>query len=162
MKINYSLLFLLLLLGISAGVHGQENTKRTRPKVISYYTDLLLPIRDTVIICGEEIEVGSYFHKNWQVSVEVIGFGKSKESDLEKGFYIIKQKPKQNITYQLAIQCLNDKAKLVFHRTVYVAKNEEEKKQIEQRLKEKFEAEKKRIEKVGKTRYIDMSQTGKF
>ena len=161
---NYSfLLFTLLLLGTFAGVYGQEKTKRTMPKRVRSHEQLLLPPRDTVIMRGEEIEVGSYLHEKWQVSVEVVDFGKSKKSDLEKGFYVIKQKPRQTITYRLVIQHLNDDSRYRIDRTVYVAKNEEEKKQLEQRLKEKIEAERKQREeqkKAGKI-VLDFSKLKK-
>ena len=70
------------------------------------------------------------------VAIEVVNFGKSKKKDFEKGFYVIKQKPKQTTTYTL-VAYSEDNHKTQFKRTVYVAKNEEEKRKFEELAREK-------------------------
>ena len=98
-KITKRLLFLLLVFGMSMEADGQEKTKRTLPKrVKGGRVGLLIPARDTVIMRGETIEVGTYLHKKWMGSAEIEGYGRSKKSDMEKGYYTIIQKPKQTIT----------------------------------------------------------------
>ena len=143
MNKNYYLLFLLLLLGTSVGVYGQKRTMPDPRKGPHSHRpeNLIIPIQDSVILHGEEIEVGAFLSKKWDaLGVEVSGLGKSQESDFKKGFYVIKQKPKQTITYKFVIQ--ESEIRVVYYRTVYVAKNEEEKKQLEKQIKEKFEAKK--------------------
>jgi len=94
-----------------------------------------------VIMRGEAIEVGTYLSRKWMRGAEIEGFGSSKKSDMENGYYTIIQKPKQTITYRIKhIDPEGDK--LVFRRTIYVAKTAEERKQLEKQLKEKLEAEK--------------------
>jgi hypothetical protein len=136
---------LLLVLGVAENVYGQKTTRRVAPQMIRNHPDLLIPVRDTVIMRGEGIEVGAYFHKNWLTGVEIVGFGKSKKSDLNKGFYIIKQNPKQTITYQLVIQDPLSNNRIGYQRTIYVAKTAEEKKQLEKKLEEKLESERKSV-----------------
>ena len=164
------LVFLLLLLGASAaGGFGQDKTKRTPPngKQIfegyhnDYLENVIIPLRDTVIIRGEEIEIGAWLSENWDYkSVEIVGFGKSKEKDYKKGIYLKKLKPQQTTTYEL-ISCDQRGVKHKMKRTVYVAKNEEEKKQFEKlaRQKEKEEKERRRARVEGKTTVIkDLSK----
>ena len=162
-KLVRRLLFLLLVFGMSTGVYGQERAKKLPLKTGRFLQeDLLLPKNDTVIMQGAEIKVGAYLYKKWYRSVEIVGFGKSKESDFEKGFYFIQQKPKRTITYQLVVQEVHNNRKTMFTRTVYVAKTEEEKMQLEKQLKEKREAEKKRMEEQGRTGQIDFSGLKQF
>ena len=58
------------------------------------HNQAFIPIFDTVIMRGEKIEVGAYLHEKYLREIEIVGFGKSKKSDLEKGYYVIEQKPK--------------------------------------------------------------------
>ena len=138
---KYTILFILMAVALSSGVYGQEQTKRVLPKGIRGPWDLLLPKRDTVIMRGEEIEVGAYLLKEkFLEEVEIVGFGKSKKSDFEKGYYAIKQKPKQTITYEFNWK--PNKWGITDIRTVYVAKTEEEKKKLEEMLEKKRQEEK--------------------
>ena len=163
------LVFLLLLLGVSVSGFCQDKVKRTRPDGMQifqgYHTNfkenVIIPLRDTVIIRGEEIEIGAWLSENWDYkSVEIVGFGKSKEKDYKKGIYLKKLKPQQTTTYEL-ISCDQRGVKHKMKRTVYVAKNEEEKKQFEKlaRQKEKEEKERRRARVEGKTTVIkDLSK----
>jgi len=141
-KITRCLLILLLVFGMSTGADGQEKAKRTLPKMVKGgRVGLLIPVRDTVIMRGEAIEVGTYLHKTWTRGAEIEGYGVSKKSDMEKGYYTIIQKPKQTITYRIK-HIDPEGSKIAFRRTIYVANTAEEKKQLEKQLKEKPEAEK--------------------
>ncbi len=138
---KYILLFLLLAVGLSPEVYGQKvNRSKSYPTQKAYYpygyepSHPLLPQRDTVIIRGEEIEVGSYLSTQWHKSFEIIGYGKAKKSDIRKGFYKIKLKPKQTTTYEFDYVEVNGFTARK-GRIVYVAKTAEEKKQLEERLK---------------------------
>jgi hypothetical protein len=71
-------------------------------------------------------------------TIEVVNFGKSKKKDLKKGYYVIKQRPKQTITYTI-LSWGDQNDKFSFKRTVYVAKDEEEKKQFEKLARQKVE-----------------------
>jgi len=100
-KITRCLLILLLVFGMSTGADGQEKTKRALPKGMKTRLDLLIPRRDTVIMRGDTIEVGTYLHERMMSGAEIEGYGKSKKSDMENRFYTITQKPKQTITYRI-------------------------------------------------------------
>ena len=164
------LVFLLLLLGASAaGGFGQDKTKRTPPngKQIfegyhnDYLENVIIPLRDTVIMQGEEIEIGAWLSKSWDfVIFEIVGFGKSKKKDYEKGIYLKKLKPNKTTTYEM-ISYSQDNIKYGHKRTVYVAKNEEEKKEFEKLARQKEEEKRKLLK--GKRRpdggiEIDMSK----
>ena len=149
---KYIVLFLLLAVGMSS--YGQDNNKKNR---INLYeglrvklggfvpqgfnpTDPFLPRRDTVIVRGEEIEVGAYLSERVIKDVEVVGFGKSQKSDLEKGSYIIKLKPKRTTTYEFkwTDNFGGRSRKVTSGRIVYVAKTAKEKKQLEEKLNAKL------------------------
>ena len=138
---KYILLLLLMVVSLSSEVYGQKvNRSKSYPTQKAYYpygyepSHPLLPQRDTVIIRGEEIEVGSYLSTQWQKSFEIIGYGKAKKSDIRKGFYKIKLKPKQTTTYEFYYVEVNG-FKARKGRIVYVSKTAEEKKQLEEKLK---------------------------
>ena len=113
--------------------------------------DPIIPIRDTVIMRGEEIYIGAYLFNNKHETIkeiEVVGFGKSKKSDVEKGYFTVKLKPKQTTTYEIRyISSRHDFTPLAGKqipnkRTVYVAKTEAEKKEFEKIIEEKERARK--------------------
>ena len=97
---KYILLFLLVVVVLSPEVYGQKRWKDFCPPGFSF-NDPLLPRRDTVIMRGEEIEVGGYLKEGWIKDFEIVGYGKAKKSDIRKGIYSIKLKPKQTITYEV-------------------------------------------------------------
>ena len=141
-------ILLLLLLGVSvADGFGQDKTKRTPPQIFqgsrNYREEAIIPSHDTVIMRGEEIEIGGWLFSKHIPAIEIDGFGKSKKKDLKKGIYVIKQKPKQTTTYKIFSYDL-DGTNLICTRTVYVAKNEEEKKEFEKLAKEKVRERKDR------------------
>ena len=158
LRVMKKYLFLLFLLGVglSGGVWGQKKDREIPKKVVnpilqmSYplwanmfiHNQAFIPIFDTVIMRGDKIEVGAYLHEKYLKEIEIVGFGKSKKSNLEKGYYVIEQKPKQTITYE--IKCsINTPFYLrpvTIKRTVYVAKTEEEKKMYQEMI------EKRRLE----------------
>ena len=158
MKKNILFLFVMAV-GFSSAVYGQEHKKdssekkipnfriiRSETRTIKSFTppgvpssDPFLPARDTVIMRGEEIEVGAFFSEQVIKEVEIIGFGKSKKSDFEKGSYIIKLKPKQTITYEFKWNEVGWGERRS-GRIVYVAKTEEEKKQLEEKLKASWQS----------------------
>ena len=158
-------ILLLLLLGVSvADGFGQDKTKRTPPNIFKgkryFREEAVIPSHDTVIMKGEEIELGSWLFPKHIPAIEIDGFGKSKKKDLEKGIYVIKQKPKKTTTYKFFSYEIDGTSRVV-ERTVYVAKNEEEKKQFEKlaRQKEKEEKERRRARVEGKTTVIkDLSK----
>ena len=83
---------------------------------------------------GEKIEVGAYLGKGVIESIEVIGYGKSTKSDLNKGIYTIKLKPKQTTTYEYKYFSGVTGSKRQQGRIVYVAKTVEEKKMLEEKI----------------------------
>ncbi|MBR4999722.1 MAG: hypothetical protein IKY11_02190 [Rikenellaceae bacterium] len=135
---KYILLFLLLAVGLSSEVYGQKRWRDFCPPGFDF-TAPLLPRRDTVIMRGEEIEVGCYLDKKWGKDFEIVGYGKAKKSDYEKGSkegsynkYSIKLKPKQTTTYEFRWFGFNREQRS--GRIVYVAKTAEEKKQLEEKI----------------------------
>ena len=143
---KYIILFLLLAAGFSSEVYGQQvkteksdqrMEKRLMPKGFQDW-DPLLPRRDTVIMRGEEVEVGGYLSEGGTKNFEIIGYGKAKKSDYKKGYYSIKLKPKQTTTYEF--RWIRNSRSDVMHsgRIVYVAKTAEEKKQLEEKLNAKL------------------------
>ena len=142
------LVFLLLLVGMAVSGFGQDKTKRTPPQIFqgsrNYREEAIIPSHDTVIMQGEEIELGSWLFPKHIPAIEIDGFGKSKKKDLEKGIYVINQKPKQTTTYKF-FSYDTDGTKLICTRTVYVAKNEEEKKEFEKLAKEKVRERKDQV-----------------
>ena len=136
---KYILLFLLVVVGLSSEVYGQKRWKDFCPPGFSF-NDPLLPRRDTVIMRGEEIEVGGYLKEGWIEDFEIVGYGKAKKSDYKKGSkegsynkYSIKLKPKQTTTYEF--RWVDDYGVMHRGRIVYVAKTAEEKKQLEEKVK---------------------------
>ena len=131
-------LFLLFLL-LPSVVCGQERKmpNLTKGPHLDIRQNAIIPVTDTVIMQGEEIEVGAWLF-NFMTTIEVVNFGKSKKKDLEKGYYVIKQRPKQTITYTI-LSWGDQNDKFSFKRTVYVAKDEEEKKQFEKLARQKVE-----------------------
>ena len=147
---KYILLFLLLAVGLSPEVYGQKvNRSKSYPTQKAYYpygyepSHPLLPQRDTVIIRGEEIEVGSYLSTQWHKSFEIIGYGKAKKSDYKKKFdrkkgifdnkYSIKLKPKHTTTYEFRWIDWRGYEE-IWGRKVYVAKTEEGRKRMQKQL----------------------------
>ena len=127
----------MLALGFSFVVYGQQaksKYRKSNQRLIKPYTppgfphwEPLLPRRDIVIMLGEEIEVGGYLSEQMWSGLEIIGYCKAKKSDIRKGIYSIKLKPKQTITYEVMMISSWSGSKLRFGRIVYVAKNAEEK-----------------------------------
>ena len=150
---KYILLFLLLAVGLSSEVYGQqvrEGKSYQRTVQLWYprgFVSHELPRRDTVIMLGEEIEVGGYLSVEETKQFEIIGYGKAKKSDYKKKFdrkkgifdnkYSIKLKPKQTTTYEFKWLDF-DGYKERSGRIVYVAKTAEEKKQLEEKLNAKL------------------------
>ena len=136
------LLFLLLAVGLSSEVYGQKVNRGISYKSFAPWgfdsTYPLLPRRDTVIMLGEEIEVGSYLSTQWHKSFEIIGYGKAKKSDIRKGIYKIKLKPKQTTTYEFHYVESNGRFWARLGRIVYVAKTAEEKKQLQEKINTKL------------------------
>ena len=139
---KYILLFLLVVVGLSPEVYGQKRWKDFCPPGFSFNAPLL-PRRDTVIMCGEEIEVGGYLKEEWIKNFEIVGYGKAKKSDYKKGSkegsynkYSIKLKPKQTTTYEFRWICNSRNRSDVMQsgRIVYVAKTAEEKKRLEKKI----------------------------
>ena len=157
---KYILLFLLLAVGLSSEVYGQGkiNTEKLKslPRTLEDFTppgisedSPFLPMRDTVIMLGEEIEVGAYLCEVSCKRVEIVGYGKSKKSHLKKvdgyeykkGTYFIKVKPNRTTTYEF-IWTDDVGWELRDGRIVYVAKTAEEKKQLEEMLNAKLGSKK--------------------
>ncbi len=152
---KYFILFLLLAVGLSSAVYGQQVREgKSYQRTVQKFTprnfqdwDPLLPRRDTVIMRGEEIEVGGYLSEEENKDFEIIGYGKAKKSDYKKKFdykkgvfdnkYSIKLKPKQTTTYEFKWKEW-DGATNYSGRIVYVAKTAEEKKMLEEKLKASF------------------------
>ena len=150
---KYFILFLFVVVGLSTEVYGQQ-TRPRRPNqrtVQAWYPrgfiHPVLPRRDTVIMRGEEIEVGGYISKEETKQFEIIGYGKAKKSDYKKKFdykkgifdnkYSIKLKPKQTTTYEFRWVSFYG-IEMLEGRIVYVAKNAEEKKILEEKLNAKL------------------------
>ena len=147
------LLFLLLAVGLSSTVYGQqvrEGKSYQRTVQIWYprgFVSHELPRRDTVIMLGEEIEVGGYLSVEETKQFEIIGYGKAKKSDYKKKFdhkkgifdnkYSIKLKPQQTTTYEFRWVSFYG-IEMLEGRIVYVAKNAEEKKILEEKLNAKL------------------------
>ena len=158
------LVFLLLLVGMAVSGFCQDKTKRTPPNIFNgkryFREEAIIPSYDTVIMRGEEIELGSWLFAKHIPAIEIDGFGKSNKKDLEKGIYVIKQKPKKTTTYKFFSYEI-DGTRDVLERTVYVAKNEEEKKEFEKLARQKEEEKRKLLK--GKRRpdggiELDMSK----
>ena len=148
---KYILLILLVVVGLSSEVYGQQaekvkSIKRTYTKFTPkgfHDVDPLLPRRDTVIMLGDEIEVGGYLSEEEVKQFEIIGYGKAKKSDYKKKFdhkkglfdnkYSIKLKPKKTTTYEFK-WIEHNGSEAHGGRKVYVAKTAEEKKQLEEKI----------------------------
>ena len=142
------ILLLLLAVGLSSTVYGQVREGKSYQRTVQIwyprgFVSHELPRRDTVIMLGEEIEVGGYLSVEETKQFEIIGYGKAKKSDYKKKFdrkkgifdnkYSIKLKPKRTTTYEFKwIQW--DGSQIGSGRIVYVAKTAEEKKQMEEKL----------------------------
>ena len=150
---KFILLFLLLAICLSSEVYGQQ-TRPRRPNqrtVQAWYPrgfiHPVLPRRDTVIMRGEEIEVGGYLSEEENKDFEIIGYGKAKKADYKKKFdykkgifdnkYSIKLKPQQTTTYEFRWVSFHG-IEMLEGRIVYVAKNAEEKKILEEKLNAKL------------------------
>ena len=149
---KFILLLLLMVVGLSFEVYGKQirsgkpSQRRFKMFVPPGFRDWdpLLPRRDTVIMRGEEIEVGGYLSEEETKQFEIIGYGKAKKSDYKKGSkngsynkYSIKLKPKQTTTYEFKwIRWTGSRDHS--GRIVYVAKTAEEKKQLEEKLNAKL------------------------
>ena len=164
---KYILFLFVMAVGFSSAVYGQEHKKDSSEKknpnfrIISSKTrtfksftppgvsplEPVWPMRDTVIMRGEEIEVGGFLSEQEVIEFEIIGFGKSKKSDLEKGSYIMKLKPKQTITYEFKWKDVDGNL-YPSGRIVYVAKTEEEKKQLDKKIKETLGLQQKTTHRV--------------
>ena len=156
---KYLLLFLLMIIAVSAEIYGQSTKAKrvisteilhsryhTRVKFPNgKYDDPYIPSRDTVIMLGEEIEVGAYFERKdkdrFEEVIDILGFARSKKSDHDKGYFTIKVKPKKTTRYTIRIRNTDPTApdfiKHLGHgdrRVIYVAKTKEEKQQIEDDL----------------------------
>ena len=147
---KYFILFLFVVVGLSTEVYGQSvrnNQSPSKPFGFVWHNPFL-PNRDTVIMRGEEIEVGGYLSEKAIKEFEIIGYGKSNKSDLKKGFYVIKLKPKRTTTYEFkAVNPQLGSTPRLFGRIVYVAKTAEEKKElISTILKDSPLEEKKELE----------------
>ena len=132
------LLFLVVVASLLSEVYGQSAKNNQSPaKPFGFvWHNPFLPNRDTVIMRGEEIEVGGYLSEKAIKEFEIIGYGKSNKSDLKKGFYVIKLKPKRTTTYEFkAVNPQFGSTPRLFGRIVYVAKTAEEKKELEEKLK---------------------------
>ena len=150
---KYFILFLLLAVGLSSEVYGQqvwEGKSYQRTVQLWYprgFASHELPRRDTVIMRGEEIEVGGYLSEEENKDFEIIGYGKAKKSDYKKKFdykkgifdnkYSIKLKPQQTTTYEFRWVSFYG-IEMLEGRIVYVAKNAEEKKILEEKLNAKL------------------------
>ena len=150
---KYILLFLLLAVGSSSAVYGQqvrEGKSYQRTVQLWFprgFVSHELPRRDTVIMLGEEIEVGGYLSVEETKQFEIIGYGKAKKADYKKKFdykkgifdnkYSIKLKPKQTTTYEFRWVRFHG-GEMRSGRIVYVAKTAEEKKILEEKLKAKL------------------------
>ena len=140
---------ILILLFLALSVEGYSQVKTDRTPYIREYADpnnVVLPERDTVIIRGEEVEIGAFLCKRHDaIRAEVINFGKSKEIKDDKMYiYTIKQKPKQTTTYTVRVW-RSDKTGTIWDRTVYVAKDEAEKKQLEKIARQREEEYKRAL-----------------
>ena len=147
---KYILLFLLLAIGLSSEVYGQQTrTRKPNQRTMQAwyprgFIQPVLPRRDTVIMRGEEIEVGGYISKEETKQFEIIGYGKAKKADYKKKFdykkgifdnkYSIKLKPQQTTTYEFRWVSFYG-IEMLEGRIVYVAKTAEEKKMLEEKLK---------------------------
>ena len=136
------ILVLLVAIGFSTEVYGQQvkteksdqrMEKRLMPKGFQDW-DPLLPRRDTVIMRGEEIEVGGYLNEKVLTKFEITGYGKAKKSDYKKGYYKIKLKPKQTTTYEFRWWWSYRPGDHRSGRIVYVANTAEEKKMLEEKV----------------------------
>ena len=152
---KYILLFLLAVVCSSSEVYGQQAWEgksyqyRLKKYTPNGFDDLdpLLPRRDTVIMRGEEIEVGGYLNEKVLNQFEIIGYGKAKKADYKKKFdyekgifdnkYSIKLKPQQTTTYEFRWVSFHG-IEMLEGRIVYVAKNAEEKKILEEKLNAKL------------------------
>ena len=100
----------------------------------------MLPRRDTVILLGDEIEVGGYISEEETKDFEIIGYAKAQKSDYKKvtkrgsyNKYSIKLKPQQSTTYEFRwIDWKGDE--VIWGRKVYVAKTEERRKRMQKQL----------------------------
>ncbi|MBR6495870.1 MAG: hypothetical protein IKT28_02005, partial [Rikenellaceae bacterium] len=76
---KFILLFLLLAVGLSSEVYGQQVREgKSFQYTLEKYTpkgyddlDPLMPMRDTVIMRGEEIEVGGYLNEKVLTKFEI-------------------------------------------------------------------------------------------
>ena len=78
-------LFLLFLL-LPSVVCGQERKmpNLTKGPHLDIRQNAIIPVTDTVIMQGEEIEVGAWLF-NFMTTIEVVNFGKSKKRIWKKG-----------------------------------------------------------------------------
>ena len=152
---KYFILFLLLAVCLSSEAYGKQirSGKPSQRRVKCFVppgfrnSDPLLPRRDTVIMRGEEIEVGGYLSEEETKQFEIIGYGKAKKADYKKKFdhkkgifdnkYSIKLKPQQTTTYEFRWVSFYG-IEMLEGRIVYVAKNAEEKKIMEEKLNAKL------------------------
>ena len=83
---KYILLLLMFVSFFSSEVCGQSKVIKSYQRTVQswyprWFRDFLLPRRDTVIIRGDEIEVGGYLSEEETKDFEIISYGKAKKSD---------------------------------------------------------------------------------
>ena len=126
---------ILFIMAIVCGIFAQYDVlAQQRRSGSSFFDRMWIPMNDTIIFKGSKIQIGARLQKHLATAVEIEGFGKSKKSDLEKGFFAIEVSPKKHTTYQITAHIGLDDGIAIKKRTVYVVKSEKEKKIIEEKM----------------------------
>lgn len=125
---------IFFIIAIIFGIFTQQDVlAQQRKNRSSFFDRMWIPMNDTIIFKGSKIQIGARLQKHLATAVEIEGFGKSKKSDLEKGFFAIEVSPKKHTTYQITAHVGLDGI-AIKKRTVYVVTSEKEKKIIEEKM----------------------------
>ena len=124
---------ILFIMAIVCGIFAQYDVLAQQKKFRSPQ-QMYFPLRDTVIIKGSKIKIGSHLRKGWLDKIEIENFRSSKKSDLEKGIFFIEVSPQKTTSYMMTMYMYPNRDKQTVRRTIYVVESEEEKKVVEEKM----------------------------
>lgn len=124
---------LFIVVAIVCGIFTQQDVLAQQKKFRSPQ-QMYFPLKDTVILKGSKVKIGSFLRKGWVEKVEIENFRSSKKSDLEKGIFFIEFSPQRTTSYMVNIYAYVNRQKQTIKRTIYVVESEEEKKAIEEKM----------------------------
>ena len=164
------LLLLMFVSAFSSEVCGQSKVIKSYQRTEQswyprWFSSFLLPRRDTVIIRGDEIEVGGYLSEEETKDFEIIGYGKAKKSDYKKfdhkkgiydNKYSIKLKPQRNTVYEFR-WIDGEGHETIWGRKVYVAENEQARKIMQKQLNKRLRGQSSTYQYVNPNENVKIS-----